>query len=76
LIYTLVNDYSFEAALTDLTKSIDRIKNANEPRIAGIIYTSSYFTPSNQYPNTGEPSQAPIHPNITLEMNEFQPGLT
>ncbi len=36
-IYTLVNDYSFEAAWTDLRKSIVRIKNANEPRIAGII---------------------------------------
>jgi len=41
-IYTLVYDYSFEAALTDLTKSIDIIKNANEPRIAGIIYNISH----------------------------------
>lgn len=69
-------NYFTEACLTDFTKSVNIISNDNEPRIAGIMYISSYLTAPNQFPKTGEPSQAPIQPKITLEMNELKPGLT
>jgi len=43
--------------------------------MAGIIYIFSYTKPLNQHPKTGEPSQAPIQPKITFEINEIKPGL-
>jgi hypothetical protein len=68
--------YVFSAVelLTVRTKSTIIINNAKDPRMAGIIYIFSYTKPPNQYPKTGEPSQAPIHPKITFETNESIPG--
>ena len=69
--------YVFSAVelLTVSTKSTIITDSAKEPRMAGIIYIFSYTKPPNQYPKTGEPNQAPIHPKITFEANETMPGL-
>jgi len=73
--YLAAYGFSAEALLTVSTKSTIIINNANEPRMAGIIYIFSYTNQPNQFPKTGEPSQTPIHPKIIFETNETIPGL-
>ena len=70
-----MGDYSGKTPLSDFAKSTIITNSADEPSIGGIIYTSSKFTPLNQYPKTGEPIHAPNHPKITFPMNEAKPGL-